>query len=185
MKEVNMQEILGRWLAGRLENMHTSMPAVVQSYEGHKTRRAVILPGVHYRSTNGVVIPYPPIMGVPVVFPSTPRFSFVYDLKKGDTGLLLFSESSMGNWLDGEGKPMDPEDASRFSMADAIFIPGLFAWNATPTNTLPDSGAVLDYQGTHIEFKADGGLSLTHKDGCAIVVESSKVTINGNLEVLK
>lgn len=171
MKDVDLLDVLKRWLGASLEAVHTCIPASIVTYEGHKTRRAVVQPCVDFRS--GVyVVPYGPVAGVPVCFPSTPRFSFLYDLKKGDTGILLVSEAAMGNWLDGDGTPKSPEDGSRFTLNDAIFIPGLFAWNAVPTSE------------NKIEVTEAGVLTLANKGGCTIVMESSKVTVNGNLEVL-
>lgn len=160
MNDVNMSDVLTRWLTGRLETVHTMIPATVQSYEGHKTRRAVVVPSVHWRSTSGAVVPYSPVAGVPVVFPSTSRFSMVFDLKQGDTGMLLVAESAMGNWLGGDGKAQEAEDASRFTLNDAIFIPGLFPYATVPAIDAPNDGAYMAYEGTSIEFKASGGLKI-------------------------
>ena len=171
MKDFDMQDVLEGWIRAYMESVHTCIPASIVSYAGHSTRKATVQPCLDFRSGN-YVIPQKPIQGVPVMFLSTPRFSFVYDLKKGDTGLLLISEASMGAWLEGDGAPTTPEDGSRFSLHDAIFLPGLFPWK-----TAPDSP-------NKIEVTEDGTITMTNKGGCTIAMESSKVTVNGNLEVL-
>ena len=160
MTDVSLSDVLSRWFSNRMESVHTMLPAIVQSYEGHGTRCATVLPATHWRSTSGAIVPYSPVAGVPVMFPSTSRFSMVFDLKKGDTGLLLVSEAALGNWLAGDGAATEPEDASRFTLNDAIFIPGLFPFSATPSIAGPDSGAYLEYEGTSIEFKKGGGLKI-------------------------
>lgn len=159
MIDQDLASILSQWLTAQLESVHTCIPASIVTYDGHKTRKATVQPCINLQSSS-YLIPYGPVAGVPVLFPGTSRFSFVFDLEKGDTGLLLISEASMGNWLAGKGEIVDPEDASRFTLNDAIFVPGLFPFKTVPDHSAPDSGAFLAYNGTSIEFKKGGGLKI-------------------------
>lgn len=161
MKDVDLQDVLYRWFRSSLEGVHTAIPASIVSYSGHKKREAVVQPLVHFRGRDGFVVPYGPVSGVPVMFPGTSRSSMLYDLKNGDTGILLVTESGIGNWLAGDGKAVEPEDASRFSLQDAVFVPGLFPFANVPDHSAPDSGMWLNYQGTTMEFKESGGLKIT------------------------
>lgn len=159
MIDQDLASILSQWLSNQLEAVHTCMPASIVSYEGHKTRRATVQPCVNLQASS-YLVPYKPVPSVPVLFPSTPRFSFVFDLEKGDTGMLFATESALGNWLASDGKPCDPEDATRFSLQDAIFVPGLFPFKKVPDHSAPNDGAFLSYNGTSIEFKKSGGLKI-------------------------
>ena len=161
MKEVDLKDALYRWFRGAMEGVHTAIPAAIVSYSGHSKRAAVVRPVVHFRGRDGFIVPYGEVTGVPVMFPGTSRASMVYDLVKGDTGLLLVTESGIGNWLAGVGDAVEPEDASRFTMQDAVFIPGLFPFGAVPNVGAPDSGMWLNYEGTTLEFKKAGGLKIT------------------------
>lgn len=58
-------------------------------------------------------------------FPSVPSgASLVLPVAKGDTGLLIFCDSSLDVWL-ARGGLVDPLDDRHHSLSDAVFIPGL------------------------------------------------------------
>ena len=161
-----------RLFRARLEGMHTLIPAKIDSYDPD-SRKATVVPLVRMRMESGPLITIPPLDNVPVIFPGSQAFSFVYPLAQGDTGALFFAESGIGNWLDSiPGKVVDPEDCSRFSLTDGIFLPGLWPWSGVPT---PKGSIIIGPDSIQIQ---DPG-------GCHIEMDGSKVTINGNLEVLK
>lgn len=130
-------ETLAAWQSAQQEAMHTCMPGIIVSYEGHATRRARVQPAVRLELGTGPIIEIPPIDGVPVVFPSSSESSLLFPLNPGDGCLLLFSEAGIGNYLAGRGIVSDPDDQSRFSLTDAIAIPGLFPWKKVPRTTAP------------------------------------------------
>jgi len=131
MKDLTLQEALIKWFTRQMEGVHTALPAIIDTYDASK-RIAKVIPALYFRSSNGAMVEQKPIENVPVLFMSTAKWEMVAPLEKGDTGLLICSEQSIGNWLNGDGKQVAPEDATRFSLHDSIFIPGLFPTKKTP-----------------------------------------------------
>lgn len=117
---------LQRWMQTQQEGMHTAIPAKILSYSGHETRLASVQPLVRMQVDSGDIVDLPPIDNVPVVFPCTARSAVLFDLEENDNVLLLFAETGIGAYIDSDGKTIvDPDDHSRFSLTDAIAIPGL------------------------------------------------------------
>lgn len=158
---MDLASTLIRWFETMTSSMHTAMPAVVESYDPAK-RLAVVLPAVRFKSSTGAMLDYKPIAGVPVMFPCTKNWEISGELVKGDTGLLIFAESSIGNWLAGSGAQVDPEDNTRFSLQDAIFIPGL----------LPVANAPAVKDGLYMRYK-----------GGSVQINDGEVKVEGNLTV--
>jgi hypothetical protein len=65
-----------------------------------------------------------------VQFPSGGGLTITFPLQAGDTGLIVFSESSLDKWMAGDGGEVDPDFDTRMSLADGVFIPGVRARGA-------------------------------------------------------
>jgi len=122
------------WLRARLEDVHVALPGAVTTYS-KETRLATVKPSVRLRSLHGDKLAIPPIQGVPVIWPGSQDFTVQSTLKRGDRVLLVFSESSIGNWIRGAGD-VDAEDETRFSLQDAVAIPGLWPSAGVPRHPL-------------------------------------------------
>lgn len=130
---------LDQWLLGFLEDVHTVIPGRIESYSGHKERRARVLPLLRPWLQNGLVVEVKPIPDVPVVFPSTMAGSLLFPLRAGDGVLLVFSETGLGNYMNGASvAAADADDPSRFSLSDCIALPGMFPFAAVPKHAAPD-----------------------------------------------
>lgn len=177
-----MLETLAAWQASQMEGVHTCLPGIFVSYEGHATRRARVQPAVRLELGTGPILEIPPIDGVPVVFPSSSDASILFPIKAGDGCLILFSEAGIGNYLAGRGKVTDPDDQSRFSLTDAIAIPGLFPWRAVPKTNAPDNALWVGYKGASLTLFGET-MKLEDSKGNKIESKGSTLTLNGNLEV--
>lgn len=122
------------WLRARLEDVHVALPGTVTTYS-KETRLATVKPSVRLRSLHGDKLDIPPIQGVPVIWPGSQDFTVQSTLKRGDRVLLVFSESSIGNWIRGSGD-VDAEDETRFSLQDAVAIPGLWPSAGVPRHPM-------------------------------------------------
>ncbi len=71
----------------------------------------------------------PVIAEVPVIFPSTKKALMAFPLEEGDGCLIIFSERSMERYLSNAIVEVEPQDPRKFSLTDAICIPGLFTFN--------------------------------------------------------
>ena len=129
--EDSLVDTLDGWLQARLEELHTTMPGAIQSYDP-VTRLATVVPSVRLRSLHGELLEIKPIPHVPVVWPGCQRFSVVpASLQAGDGVLLHFSEAAIGNWLQGAGTT-DAEDETKFTLHDCIAVPGLYQIPTAP-----------------------------------------------------
>lgn len=146
MSDKTLVETLEIWLASRLRQVHTILPGRIEKYYGHLQRKARVKPLLKLRVPGRDPLDIPPIDNVPVVFPGSSKFKFVFPLTKGDGCLILFSEEGIGAFL--KGKIDMPSDSlARFALTDAICIPGLWSFPNVPQTgqseiVVEDSGAV-------------------------------------------
>lgn len=168
-------DVLDRWLESRFEGMHTCLPAKVESYD-FATRKATVLPLVNLRMSSGAILEMPSISGVPVMLPSAAGWSLVGPIASGDSGIILISEASIGAWLDGQGQQVDPEDETRFSLQDAIFLPGLWPYSAVPSQPGTENDLALSTPKGSVIIKEDGSIGLTAQ---------GKVSVKNNVGSLK
>jgi hypothetical protein len=105
------------------------MPATIVKYE-RATQKATVQPSLKRRTRDGKVLSFPVVTNVPCLFPRTNDFSLTFELKPQDSGLLICAQRSLDRWLSSGGE-VDPQDPRKHSFTDGIFIPGLFAFNAS------------------------------------------------------
>lgn len=169
MKETTV-DVFDNWLDNRLEALHTIMPGKIISYTGHGERKAEVQPLVQLKTARGASLEIPPIKNVPVIFPSSGTTSILFELKKGDGVLLLFSEASIGNYLNSNNEnTVEPEDSSRFSLTDCIAIPGLWSFPRAPQTNAAEDSLHLEKEESYIEIKKD-----------SINIEGTAVNVNGD-----
>lgn len=173
MSTSSLLTALEAWMDNRVLGIHTSVPGIVESYD-EDTRTAVVLPAINFKIPRGPVLKHTPISNVPVMFPSSQGFQLTFKIQAGDGVILIFSESSMGNWMNGGGQ-VDPEDSTRFSMHDAIAIPGL--WSVSKVPKLPVAEDFLLASATGVQV---GG----HKDG-TIALRNEITSLKAELETLR
>ncbi|MGD8707103.1 MAG: Gp138 family membrane-puncturing spike protein [Nitrosopumilaceae archaeon] len=131
-------DIFEKFFKSREECIHTCLPGKITRYDADK-RKAVVKPLVKIKNKNGAIIEVPAISEVPVICPGGSNFSLTWDIKNGDGCLILFAETGIGNYLNSSGQVVEADDMSRFSLTDAICIPGLF-----PFSSVPDSNVIIE-----------------------------------------
>lgn len=146
-----MADVLSDALDARLEDVRVCLPARVERYDS--TKGAVdAQPLVQQRRQDeageDVVESLPVVPGVPVVFPGGGGFVVQFPISVGDTGLLVFSSSSLDRWKD-RGGIVDPGSHWRFALGDAVFLPGLRPFS-DPRGQAPSG---------HVLIGRDGGSS--------------------------
>lgn len=157
------------WVTQAIENhmveVHTSLPAIVVSYDKAKQTVSVqpaIKHGVVDNETDvRTANQLPVINNVPVEFPGAGEYSITFPINKGDTGMLCFAESSIDKWKT-RGGVVDPLDDRRFNLSDATFRPGLRASNAViPSDGVADGAMVL--RAPEVKIGAGSGHQATFK----------------------
>jgi len=149
----NMVDILQTFLESRFSDLHTSIPGKIVSYN-ETTERATVQPLIKLQRKVGekiLTVEVQPIENVPVMLLHTSEFKLKIPIKKGDGCEIRFSEVGIGNFLNGRGSIVDPDDISKFSLTDAYCTPGLWGGNLptnTPTIELTESGQLKFLAGT-------------------------------------
>jgi hypothetical protein len=88
------------------------------------------------------------------MFPSTKNFNMLFPLNKNDGCLLLFAESSIGNFLlNATNNAMDADDLNRFDLSDCICIPGLWSFKNLPTAPDNNTDFWIQFQDSKIQIK--------------------------------
>jgi len=105
-----------------INNIHTALPGQIVSVDT-KTGLAVVLPKAQMKFSNGAVLDFPKISGVPLVFPfsSSADAEIAFPVKAGDQCLIIISEQALDYWL-GVG---ETNTEIKFGLSNAIAIPGL------------------------------------------------------------
>lgn len=152
---------LDAFLQSRLEDLHTMLPGTVQSYDP-KTRTATVKPAVKLRSMHADILDIPPIASVPVIWPGSSAFSVMgNDLPTGSKVTLLFSESSLGNWMNST-QDAAAEDETRHSLQDAVAVPGLWPIRLVPRHSFISAAWGMCSDNAEIGGTSDGRVSLSN-----------------------
>lgn len=111
------------------EHIYTAMPAKVISVENLEDEQTIdIQPNIVdvFRDHRNVELP--PVLDVPVVFPSAGGGILSFPIKVGDTVLAVFSQKSIDEWVNSNDdfKYYTPADMRSYDLNDAIAIPGLY-----------------------------------------------------------
>lgn len=109
-----------------MTNVHTAFPAVVKNYDA-ETRRAEVQPSLKRKMFNGEFMDLPIIVDVPVLYFGTIKAGIHISLEEGDEVLIVCSERCLDSWKDAGGDSIEDADTRKFSMPDAVAIPGLQA----------------------------------------------------------
>lgn len=141
-----------------LSGVHTCIPGEIVTFDGNKASVQPSLSATFKTNENGDKVQRLPIIsGVPVIYPRWQNGGVFFPLSKGDTGLVVFSERSLDEWLNGGGV-VAPEDPRKFDLSDAIFLPGLVP--LSQINTLYENDSlVLSHDGNSIKIKDDGKIT--------------------------
>lgn len=203
-KSEEFVNVMDKFIDSKLFQVHTILPGKIIEYYGHQERKAKIQPLVNPRDQQNDVIKLKPIDDVPIVFCSTNNFNMLYPLKKDDGVLILFSESSLGNFLNNTNSAsVEADDQNRFDLGDAIAIPGLWNFKKLPEPPDNDNDFFLKFQDTQIQIvdntneiiikdksentikTTSDGITLEDKNNNKIVSNAVGWNINnGNAEVL-
>ena len=154
-----LQDLLSRFRESLLADLHTSLPGKIVRYDA-TTQKADVQPLIKERYTDESgatqVRDLPVIPSVPVQFPGAGGYRITFPIATDDTGLVVFSESSLDKWLV-SGGAVDPSDDRRHDLTDAVFLPGLRDFGH-PLGSAPTDRAT---------FGKDDGLQI-HVDGSKI-----------------
>lgn len=159
--------------------MSTAMVAQVSAYDGKN--RITAQPVVTRRYKGQDPIPLPPIEDVPVVFPGAGDYWLTFPIEEGSWVLLVCSQRSIDAWKNSDGSVGDASTPRKFSMSDAIAIPGILPFSE---GFDVGDGMKLRNKAGNVNIQIDSDVvTITNGNGTIKLGSSGNVSINGHLTV--
>lgn len=135
MSDVTLSDLLTSSFQTQMNNINTAIPCVIVAIPSDLEDMAVdIQPLINTKYKDGTSEELAVIYRVPVQMPGSKTTLINIPLQVGDTGLAVFSQRGMDVFKGGSGSPATPSDFRKFSMQDAVFIPGVFTFPQSPNN---------------------------------------------------
>lgn len=147
----SFDETVNILIEAKLRGLQTSDIGQISSYDRTK-QKCSVQPMIarQARQENGDMAPrYMPIIpNVPVVFPGGGDNSETWDLKPGDTVLIVYLARSGDLWLRRGGGLTDPKNARKHDHNDAVVIPSLRSFaEAIGAEGVSEDGMVKRWRG--------------------------------------
>jgi hypothetical protein len=148
-----VKNIIKGWMDKRVNNIHTSMPGSIVSYDPG-TNRASVQPNGSFKAQDGRNVRYPIIHNVPLHFPMGQggTSGITFPINAGDGCLLVFSETQNDDFL--SSNKGDSPDVRNHSLNDAIAIPGVYS-GAAPSNVAHPGDVCLFQGGSLVQLNGD------------------------------
>src|SRR6476619_1472596 len=120
-------ELLRRAIENRLLDLHTQIPAVVESWnESTNTidARVCLKRAIASDDEKTVYEELPILRNIPVMYPKGGGFCLTFPLKQGDPVRLVFDEQYAGDYRETGSVPSAPVFAGRFNLSSCVASPG-------------------------------------------------------------
>lgn len=141
-RKPTLSQTISAFLRYEIEDINIALPARVLEYS-NEFQKVTVQPLLkeRYRDDSStatdkdqfgeVSADMPPIVGVPVIFPSANNGCINWPIRKGDIVQLLFNQRSLDLWLHTDDAKFNPqtlntEDNRTHDYSDAVAIPGLY-----------------------------------------------------------
>ena len=164
----NFEQMLKTFFETAIGHVWTSLPGIVQSFDAEK-QTAAVYPAIKqkYETEDGTIEerPFPVLQQVPVQFPRGGGFAVTFPLIQGDTGMLIFADRCITDWLI-QGGLQSQAVRRAHDLSDAVFIPGV----SSRRDNIPD-------------FNASGAEIRNLSNDSVVTVSDDAVTVKNNTEV--
>jgi hypothetical protein len=156
-------------IAMLLSDVHTAIPAIVQSYDSAK-RTLKAQPGIKRKTVDGFVA-YPLCVDVPVFFAGGGGFEITHPISNGDACLLVFAEKNIDDWF-ATGQVSNYDDRRFFSMSDGFAFVGFAP--AGNKGTAQTDG--LHVTGPGVDVHVGNNTCVINVGGTQFTVSPSQIT---------
>lgn len=186
--DMTMESAMIAFFEHQMRKVYTAIPAVIIAVRSDEKQSIDVKPLVNQVFADlEDDTEHPVLLHVPLIYPSSSTSAVTFPVYPGDTVMLVFSQAGTDVFKSGDGTAQPPPDNRRFSIRDAVAIPGLFpfgsAINQVSKHTLPhstDDLVVFHNLGTSAEcelrMKQSGKIEV---NGSAIDI-SSTTSVDGN-----
>lgn len=167
-------DIIKKSIESYLENIHTCLPGKITEFDPI-TNRVSVQPVIKKKIGENT-ISYPIITDVPLQYPKSKDSAITFPIAKGDGCIILFSETSMENYYNSLNTEVEPGDSRKFSLTDAICIPGISPFTAP--------GLIGDGISLEIKFKDkkivlnDTGITIDNRGLIKILINDTGITLS-------
>lgn len=186
--DMTMESAMIAFFEHQMRKVYTAIPAVIVAVRSDEKQSVDVKPLINQVFADlEDDTEHPVLLHVPLIYPSSSTSAVTFPVHPGDTVMLIFSQVSTDVFKSGDGTAQPPSDNRRFSIRDAVAIPGLFpfgsAINQVSKHTLPhstDDLVVFHNLGTSAEcelrMKQSGKIEVNGSD----VDISSTTSVDGN-----
>ena len=138
-------EVIRKNIAGVMQDVHVALPGQVVGFSqatGLADVQVMIEHPVWDDDNNVTYEDIGVLPGVPVSWPRAGGFIATFPIAAGDTGLLVFCSTPIGEWR-ATGQKSQPADASRHDIGWPVFIPGFSPDTKAPSSNCYQAGAMV------------------------------------------
>lgn len=189
-RESSLQELVTAAFDAQIANQYTAIPCIVVSVDG--PNMVSIQPTINAKSRDGTVVERPPILGVPVSFPTSNTAGMTFPIEVGSTGTAIFSMRNLDGWKEGNGRPASPQNFAVMDKGDAMFYPGLqtpgssvnspskhvFAHDVKDTVMFSNIGG----NEAEVRIKADGSIEI-NTTSQPVTINCSEAIVNASTSI--
>ncbi len=142
--DMTMESAMIAFFEHQMRKVYTAIPAVIIAVRSDEKQSVDVKPLINQVFADlEDDTEHPVLLHVPLIYPSSSTSAVTFPVHPGDTVMLVFSQAGTDVFKSGDGTAQPPSDNRRFSIRDAIAIPGLFpfgsAINQVSKHTLPHS----------------------------------------------
>ncbi len=191
-KQPNLTDFVKAAIDAAMNETHTCAPGIIESFDA-STQTAKVNLSIRRvsadRSTGAATYSQiPPVINVPVVFPSAGGYSITFPVTSGDEVLVVFSERAIDTWLQ-SGGIQDPLDYRKHDYTDAIAIIGLHSNQKSISGYSTDALEMrTDDRNTSVSISsskvvidvAGSGGATYNQDGSIVFANGAQITAAGD-----
>lgn len=174
VEDNDAQEALNEQLRLFKTTLNTSIPCRVKSVDGDRVTLTLNI----LRVFNGEEKEALTLVDVPVAFPESSKYGVTFPIEPGDTGIALFQQRSINEWL--EGSTSAPKDIRLLDYSDAIYLPG-----AKPFGGELPTVLTVKADNATVVMKPEGDIDVANKIGAISIDALGNVTIGNKVASIK
>lgn len=175
------EEMMRIAMDGRQSDMYTAMPAIVTSVDFTKMTIAcqvTIQAGIQDENGNVQYVNIPPLINVPICFPSGGGFTITMPIASGDEVLVLFASRCIDAWWQ-SGGVQKPAEQRMHDLSDGFAIPGPKSVPKAISGVSSSNLQIRNNAGTsYIEITPTGKINIVAPTGLEI---TGNVLVTGSL----
>lgn len=165
-----LEKCLSEWIRYAI---HTALPGIIDTFD-LTTRRARVRIAIEALDQDDKCFEAAPLLNVPVIFPAGAGGMLLFELQRGDSVWIMFSERGLQTWKE-KFELSPPYPVHFFSQSDAVALPGFGpSGNASPVQ---DTGIMMQTQNGDLSVRiTENKIVLDVPDGMEIQIGDGEAT---------